>query len=61
MMLAETLQKSLVSVLSKLSVRTKINQLQLVAFVGFPGNRLILFLFISSFSCKYFNIITYGF
>ena len=38
------LPKSLVSVFSKLSVRTKINQLQLVALVCFPANRQILFL-----------------
>ena len=44
LMLAETLPKSLVSVFSKLSVRTKINQLQLVAFVCFSANRQILFL-----------------
>ena len=44
LMLAETLPKSLVSVFLKLSVRTKINQLQLVAFVCFSANRQILFL-----------------
>ena len=44
LMPAETLPKSLVSVFSKLSVRTKINQLQLVAFVCFSANRQILFL-----------------
>ena len=50
LMLAETLPKSLVSVFSKLSVRTKINQLQLVAFVVFlPIDRFYFFFFVQIF------------